>query len=165
MEKSKKYVMLAAILCAVSIIIMLAALMSPKTAVTGVFVPPEFERYAVAGEPEVPEKLGFIEPYMEGMSFRAGVCCNLPHNGNSADIYFTNNKENCVWLKLRISDENGNVLAETGLLRPGEYVKSVNFVALPKSGQKVVYRVMAYEPETYISRGYFTLKTIASVSE
>ena len=93
--------------------------------------------------------------------FRAAVCGNLVVNGDEADVYFTNKSESDVWLLLRVTDENGEVLAETGLVRAGEYVKTIRFEKVPTEGQKVLYKVMAYESETYLSRGYFTVRTEA----
>jgi hypothetical protein len=98
------------------------------------------------------------------MSFRAAICGNLIIRGVKADVYFTSKPENEVWLMLRIIDENGEVIAETGLLRPGEYVKTVCFKKLPLEGSKVSYKIMAYEPETYLSKGYIVMNTTAHVA-
>ena len=163
--KEKKYVMLAAALCAASIIAMIIALCAPRSAVVGEFIPPEFDASALVGEPSVPSELGYMEPYKEGMSFRAAVCGNLVVNGGEADVYFTNKSESDVWLLLRVTDENGEVLAETGLVRAGEYVKTIRFEKVPTEGQKVLYKVMAYEPETYLSMGYFTVRTEAHIGK
>ena len=56
-------------------------------------------------------------------------------------------------------DEDGEVLGETGLIRPGEYVQAVTFDAIPVSGTAISMKVMAYEPETYHSAGAVTLNT------
>jgi hypothetical protein len=157
--------MLAAFLCAASIISMVIALAIPKTAEKGEFVPPVFDTGATVGTPDVPDNMGYIEPYANGMSFRAAFCGEMLVRDGKADVYFTNKAENDVWLMLRITDESGDLLAQTGLVRSGEYVKSITFEKIPKDGQKVVYRVMAYEPETYYSKGYFTVKTVAHVAE
>ena len=107
----------------------------------------------------MPAELGYAEPYREGMEFCAGLCGVIAFDGGSADVYFTNKAENSVWLMLRITDESGNVLAETGLLRPGEYVRAVKFTQKPENGQRITCKIMAYEQETYYSKGYVTLKT------
>jgi len=160
-SKSKKYIALAALLCAASIVAMLIATNIHLKPIEGDFIPPEFEAEAVEGEPDVSKELGFIEPYAEGMTFHAGVCGELNIYGDTADIYFTNKKENEVWLMLRITDEQGKALAQTGILRPGEYVKTIKFQNVPANGQRVIYKIMAYEPETYFSMGYFKIKTLA----
>ena len=74
-------------------------------------------------------------------------------------MYLTNDEGNKVWLKLRILDEEDNILAETGLLKPNEYVKTVTFDKIPKSGANIKLKIMAYEPDTYYSAGAVTLNT------
>lgn len=93
------------------------------------FTPPPFEETAQSGMPDV------------------------------ADVYLTNDEGNKVWLKLRILDEEDNILAETGLLKPNEYVKTVTFDKIPKSGANIKLKIMAYEPDTYYSAGAVTLNT------
>ncbi|MBQ8447627.1 MAG: hypothetical protein IJX27_01690 [Clostridia bacterium] len=164
-RNEKMPLMLALLICFASIAAMVTALLIPKTPVAGEFTPPGFDVKAIYGTPDVPKELGYIEPYAEGMTFRAGFCGKLNISQGKADVYFTNKAENEVWLMLRITSESGEVLAETGILRPGEYVKTVSFDKLPKNGEKVIYRVMAYEPQTYYSMGYFKLSTVANVNE
>lgn len=164
MKASKKqngYIIFAVVFCVLCLAVMVVALITPKKAEQGDFTPPTFDSAAVSGEPDVPEGLGYAEPYRDGMEFRAGLCGNILLEGDTADVYLTNKAENTVWLMLRITDEEGNVLAQTGLIRPGEYVQTVKFTQKPENGQKLICRVMAYEPETYCSEGYFTLKTTA----
>ena len=160
-KKSKIYVTLSAVFCAICVIIMISVIITPQKAVQGDFTPPQFDSSAVSGEPSVPDNLGYISPYRNGMEFRASLCGNIIVNGETADVYFTNNRQNDVWLKLRITDENGNILAETGIIRPGEYVKSIQFTQKPENGQKIICKIMAYEKETYRSKGYFTISTTA----
>ena len=158
-KKHTKYIALAAILCAVCITIMIIALSLPSKTSQGNFIPPPFDASAVKGEPRIPDELGYAEPYREGMGFCSGLCGNIIIKGDMADIYFTNKAENEVWLMLRITDESGTLLAETGIIRPGEFVQSIKFRKNPENGQKIICKIMAYEPETYYSKGYFTLKT------
>ena len=76
------------------------------------------------------------------------------------DRYFTNPVENDVWMKLRILDSNEKIIAETGLIRPGEYVQSILFTTIPEDGNSVKLKVMAYEPNTYYSAGCVILNTV-----
>ena len=80
-------------------------------------------------------------------------------SGGAADVYFTNSSEQEIWLKLRVLDENSNILGETGLIKPGEYVKSVSIDADIPDGTAIKLKIMAYEPETYYSAGAVTLNT------
>jgi len=127
---------------------------------TAEFVPPPFEKNAVSGVPIVPGELGYGEIYRDGMEYRFSVCGNVTLNGNEATVFLTNSEENRVWLKLRILDQNGTILGETGILRPGEYVQSVSLSRKLAQGTSVVMKVMGYEPETYHSAGSVSLRTV-----
>lgn len=143
---------------AVLVVVMLAALCLTQNR-KAAFTPPPFEANAVAGTPDVPEELGYSSPYKEGMAYRFSVCGNVTAEGSNAVVYLTNPEENNVWLKLRVLDADGNILGETGLLRPGEYVRCAALSAVPPAGAAITLKVMAYEPETYYSAGSAALAT------
>lgn len=144
---------------AVVLIVMSAALVFGRKHKTTEFTPPPFDATAAAGVPTVPESLGYISPYQEGMGYRFSVCGNVVMEGSNAAVYLTNPEENDVWLKLRVLDENDNILGETGLIRPGEYVKDVALTGNLTAGTKIKLKIMGYEPETYFSAGSATLNT------
>lgn len=125
------------------------------------FVPPEFDSGAAVGAPSVPNDMGYLEVYKEGMSFNAFVCGEVNIKDGKADIYFTNPEKNTLWMKLRIFDENGKVIAETGLIKPNEYLKTVSFDTVPKNNSKITMKIMTYEPNTYYSGGAVSLNTVA----
>ena len=129
----------------------------------GEFVPPPFDPGAVVGTPEIetPEAIGYTE--LDAKAYKLSVCGLVKLVGDSADIYFTNPETNDVWLKIRVLDEKGNILGETGLIRPGEYVKSITFTEkVPKVGDKITMKIMGYQPETYYSAGAVNLGTVVS---
>ena len=95
------------------------------------------------------------------MGFSALVCGEIRAENGRADVYFTNEADNNVYLRLKITDSDSNVLAETGLIKPGEYVKSISFDKSPYSGQTIKMKIMAYEPDTFYSAGAVTLNTTA----
>lgn len=162
MKKNPKTNKTVSVLCgvfAVVLIVMSAALVFGRKHKTAEFTPPPFDPAAVAGVPEVPENLGYISPYQEGMGYRFSVCGNVMTEGNTATVYLTNHAENEVWLKLRVLDENDNILGETGLIRPGEYIKDVALTENLTAGTKIKLKIMGYEPETYFSAGSATLNT------
>ena len=162
MKKNPKTNKTVPVLCgvlAIALAVMAAALFFGGKQDTAEFTPPPFDATAVAGVPEVPENLGYISPYQEGMGYRSSVCGNVIMEGNNAAVYLTNPGENEVWLKLRVLDENDNILGETGLIRPGEYVKDVALTENLTAGTKIKLKIMGYEPETYFSAGSATLNT------
>lgn len=158
--KNKRYIFpLAAVLCLVSLIVMAVALCNPKTE-QGDFTPPPFDTAAVVGVPAVPDGLGWQE--LDAKAYTVGVCGKFVTDGNTADVWLYNPDSNSVWLKVRVLDGKGNILGETGLIRPGEYVQSVALDTVPKSGTAITLKLMAYEPETYHSAGAVELNTTAS---
>ena len=157
-NQAKKWaVPVLVIVCLLCLAMMAAVLVYTQSPAQGEFTPPPFEESAVSGIPDVPEELGWQE--LDAQAFQVGVCGAVLLEGNRADIWLTNPESNTVWLKLRILDEDGEILGETGLIRPGEYVQSVTFDTVPASGATISMKVMAYEPETYHSAGAVTLNT------
>ena len=147
-------------LTTIALIVMVIALCIPKEPEKGEFVPPAFDSAAVAGMPEVPDGLGYSSPYQEGMGYRFSVCGNVKLEGKNAIVYLTNDSENEVYIKLRILDETGSILGETGLLKPGEYVRAVELDEVLTSGTKIALKIMSYEPDTYMSAGSAVLNTM-----
>ena len=60
-------------------------------------------------------------------------------------------------------DRKGDILAETGLIKPGEYLPEITFDSLPDDGEKIILRLMSYQPDTYYSGGSVTLTTVAQI--
>ena len=162
-QAQKWAVPVLAAICLLCLAMMAAVLVYTQSPAQGEFTPPPFEESAVSGIPEVPEELGWQE--LDAQVFRVSVCGAVVLEGNRADVWLTNPESNTVWLKLRIMDENGTVLGETGLIRPGEYVQAVTFDTIPVSGTAISMKVMAYEPETYHSAGAVTLNTVVQVED
>ncbi len=127
------------------------------------FVPPAFDENAVVGEPNIAEgEKGYGVLDAKGV-YKVGVCGVVSVVDGKADVWFTNPAENTVWLKLRVQNkQTGEILGETGLIKPGEYVQSITFFEAPAKGTAIVLRVMSYEPDTYYSKGEVTLNTVAS---
>ena len=127
------------------------------------FVPPAFDATAAVGAPAIAEgEKGYGVLDARGV-YKVGVCGMVVMDGDKADVWFTNPAENAVWLKLRVHNKKtGEILGETGLIKPGEYVQTVTFITAPAKGDEIVLRVMSYEPDTYYSKGEVTLNTVVS---
>lgn len=165
-KKNKKVSVLLPVLAVCFVLAlagMVAALCRPGEQAP--FSPPPFEPAAVQGKPEVPEGLGYSSPYKEGMSYRFSVCGNVTMEGTGAVVYLTNPAGNAVWLKVRVLDAEGNLLGESGLLRPGEYVRTVTLERSPAPGTRIKLKVMGYMPETYRSAGTLVLNTAIGTAE
>ena len=159
-QKNDLSVTLLGTLLLVMVVVMIVALTLPKEPQRGEFVPPAFEANAVSGTPEVPDGLGYSAPFQEGMAYRFAVCGNVTIEDGRALVYFTNPAENDAWIKLRIYDEYGAALGETGLLKPGEYVQYLSLTKDLKTGTSVRLKIMGYEPDTYLSMGSVSLNTV-----
>ena len=156
-QPSPRVMAVAAAVCLTALIAMAVCL--GLRARPAKFVPPPFDPAAVAGEPNVPEGLGWSEVYQTGMSFRASVCGLFRAENGAADVYLYSDPVNQVWLKLRVLNEQGDILGETGLIKPGEYVQSVALTVLPTEGEEITLKIMSYQPETYYSQGSISVLT------
>lgn len=148
-------------ICLAAVLVMVWALTRGAGKEAAGFTPPPFEENARQGEPEeseVLEALGY--GWLDVKEYRTAVCGAPVVRDGKAILYLTNPASNMVWLKVRILDENGQMLGESGLLRPGEYVEEVGLSTVPKEGAAVQLRIMAYEPETYHSAGAVSLNTV-----
>lgn len=157
MVKNNKLLLVLSLACAVAVVVMIICLCIPKKADQKPFVAPPFDDNAISGEPSVSEGLGYNILYREGMSFKVGACGVVNVVDGRAEIYLTNLSENTVWLKARFYDSKGNVLGESGLIKPGEYLESVELKTIPKESEKITIKVMSYEPDTYKSLGRINL--------
>lgn len=162
-NKAGKAVPILGAVLAVLAVVMIVALCLPKST-TEAFTPPPFDGNAVSGVPEVAAELGYSSPYKEGMSYRFSICGNVTLEGSDAVVYLTNPAENNVWLKVRILDADGKALGDSGIIKPGEYVRSVSLSSVPAAGTKIKLKIMGYEPDTYHSAGSATLNTAIGVA-
>ena len=93
MKKNPKTNKTVPVLCgvlAIALAVMAAALVFGRKHKTAEFAPPLFDATAVAGVPEVPENLGYISPYRDGMGYRFSLCGNVVMEGSNAAVYLTN---------------------------------------------------------------------------
>ena len=128
------------------------------------FVPPSFEQTAVVGTPtDVDPSLNYQTFSVED-KMTVGMCGNLTlEEDNTVDIYFTSDATNPFWAKVRLLDEDGNILGESGLIRAGEYVPSVTLTNPPKKSAMVIAKILTYEEDTYYSQGSVTAQVMLNV--
>lgn len=162
MKNKNKFIIILAVLCVITSAVMTVSLINTNTK-DSKFIPPEFDSSALTDFPNIPANLGWSELSQTGMNYSVGICGNIVSVQNSSDVYFTNTATNTVWLKLRIIDLNGEIISETGLIKPGEYIKTILFNRDITETEKVKIKIMAYEPETYYSEGSVVLNTSIQV--
>lgn len=157
-KQLKNLLYFTAFLCALCLAVMTFSLCVSKVE-RGEFTPPPFDANAVNGTPEVDASLGYGEIYREEMGFSVWLCGSVTMEGKNARLYFTNPDGNTVWLKARIMDAEGNILGESGILKPGSYVEHVTLASEPCEGTNISVKIMAYRAETYHSEGAIVLNT------
>lgn len=120
---------------------------------SGRYIPPSFEKSASSGVPTPPNEMGYSVTTINN-EYRVGLCGKLTESNSNVNVYFTNVETNSVLLKLVILDESNAILAETGIIKPGQYIEYVHLNnTLEASETPVTLKVMAYESDTYLSAG------------
>ena len=125
------------------------------------FEPPAFDASALSGEPEV------AYPDMYGtLSLNDEVTVSLYSAPIVADdfalVCFAADAGNTAWVRLRLLDAKGNILGESGLLRPGEYVESIALATQPDRPEAIA-KILTYEPDTYYSLGSATAQIMLQI--
>lgn len=129
------------------------------------FIPPELEKNVEAGIPvHIDESLDYRELNVSD-ELTISLCGNLAVNQDYVDIYFTSNKENKVLSKIKLLDEDGTLIGESGLIKPDEYLKSIQLIETPKESKNVIAKVLTYEPDTFYSEGTVNVQLYLDVNE
>lgn len=157
MTRRRRTAKLAALYAAIVLLGTVAALVSYKAFRPTALTHPDFEEAAVVGAPQVDERYGYSTLQVaEGYDV---MLCGVPANdGQTVELNLTNPSSNTVWFRAEVLDDEGDVIAETGVLRQGEYLPSVTLAEpLAERETAVTVRVVAYEPDTWQSRGNVNL--------
>ena len=118
---------------------------------------PDVDAAAVSGTPEVAPEYGYSTLTVEE-DYQVLLCGVPANDGQTVDFYLTNPQDNGVWFRAEVLDADGNLLASTGVLRPGEYLPSITLSdPLTERETAVTVRIVAYEPDTWRSRGNVNL--------
>ena len=127
------------------------------------FTPPPFDKAAVSGMPEVEDQsLGYgVLALKEG--FVMYVCGNPVVEDGKAVVYFTAEGANTVWVRLILMTEDGEQLGSSGLLKAGEYVRTIELSREINEDMPIVMKFLSYEPDTYYSQGSANVNTILRV--
>lgn len=151
-QKTILFVMAVILIVMVCTAVYLAVFWGPST-VRGEFVPPDFDPAAITGVPEnIPSEQGYCTLTLSA-EVAVLLCANIHIENNAAQVYFTSKEGNVGWLKIKLIDAEGNLLGESGLLRPGEFIPSVTLTEVPSAATLAQIKILIYEPETYLSLG------------
>ena len=117
------------------------------------FVPPEADANALSGYPTVIDEYAQYQNIRMNEDFAFSMAlCPLYVNGK-AEVYFANSKDSKAYGLIKLYDSDGNLIGESGLVKPGKYVQSVEISLVPKRDTEISVRVLSYEPKTYYSLG------------
>ena len=114
------------------------------------FIPPGFDANAQLGVPTVPEQWPYGTAQLGEYELSLTTLVQL--KDRDAYLYLTNASSNDVWMKVRVFDASENVIGESGIIKPNEYLEKVTLERMPKDS-KIIVKVMCYEPDTYHSKG------------
>ncbi|MBP3936350.1 MAG: hypothetical protein IK954_02050 [Clostridia bacterium] len=164
MSKAQITLLSALALLLAAIIAMIAVVATRPEPSTG-FTPPPFDAGALVGEPsDIPAELNYQKVKLSE-EFAVGLCGNLTATDGCVDLYLTAASQNTVWVRVLLLDESGSEIGSTGLVKPGEYVRSVKLDAVPSQKTTVTAKILSYQPETYYSMGSASAKIILNISE
>jgi len=154
MKDKKKIIILSFVLL---ILIIIIILLSINIKNKSTFVKPEFDSSVLT---EIPESIDYKDSTLN-ISENYDVYINgLPKvEDDNLIIDFISLKENNVWIKIRVLDETEKVIAESGLVKPGEYLRSINLSKQKQKNDKIIYMIIGYEIDTYLSAGTIKLNT------
>lgn len=124
------------------------------------FTPPKFEKKAENfSEEEIKEKKYNV--LNAGDGYQVGICGEPEEKDGKVMVCFVNLPENTVWLQLRILNQNGEQIAKSGIIKPGQWLKEIKLEhPLNQEKMSITMEVRGYEPDTYYSAGKLSLKTI-----
>ena len=153
-QKNKILLPIMVAICIIAIAVMIFALTTkaPK------FLPPAFDSAAVKGTPTVSDDLGYTKLEAEP-GYVLYACGKLAVTNDSVDIYLTSPDTNTVWVRAQLLDRDENVIGETGVIKPGEYVQSLILNKIPQASEDVTIKIIGYEPDTWKSMGNINLNT------
>jgi hypothetical protein len=157
MDKQQKNIFAAVLaVLAVALTVCAVLILQPPD-----FVPPPFDSTAVEGMPPVTEGFVTMKNDAKG-SIVWGMNSTVTCKDLAAEIYFTSKDTNRAWLLVKLYGEDGALLGESGLICPGEYVKSIA-LSSPPHGATVTAVIYFYEPDTYYSLGSVNVNANLSV--
>ncbi len=121
------------------------------------FHAPEHEEGAAKGNPSGSHAGHYEElPVRDG--YVVGIDTSPLYHDGSLYLHVANRKDNTVWLMAQVYKEEEQI-AKTGIFYPDEYVKKIPCSQKLSAGDKLLIRVLAYEPDTYHSEGVAQIST------
>ena len=159
MEKIHKIILgvLSGILIVGIIVTVIVAVMGGNS---NKFTPPPFDKAAVSGMPEIEDESLAYSALALKEGFIMNACANPVVENGEAIVYFTSDANNTVWVRLMLFTVDGEQLGSTGLLRAGEYVRSIALTHEITEDTPIIMKFLSYEPKTYYSQGSVDINVV-----
>lgn len=124
------------------------------------FRAPKHEASAAEGIPS-PKNVQHYEelPVREG--YAVGVDTSPLYRDGKLYLNVANRKSNTVWLLVQVYMED-ELIAKTGIFYPNEYVEKLSCSKKLSANDKVLIKILAYEPDTYHSEGVAQISTVVA---
>ena len=161
-KNNKRLIAVLTTICCISVLLMIVSLIATSTTEIAEFTPPNFDINAINDKPDIDEDSGWGKIWQEGMGYHFYFNGKLKLNDQTVDAYFYNPPENNCYLKIRVFNVQGNIIYESGLIRPGEYLKTIKFASYVSANENISIKIMSYNPENYTSMGSVILNTSIS---
>jgi hypothetical protein len=126
------------------------------------YVPHPHAKNTVVGVPEPEEHMNFSVTDADGRFEFGTVGTVFRQHDGSVKLYLTNFESNDAYLMCEIVDvANETVLYRSGLVRPGEYLQSIEpLVEIKNEATPIHIHVYALGLEDYVSVGAVTLENV-----
>jgi len=153
MKKNKFVIILVGVLfILISIIILLFVSIERKNK----FIEPAFDKNVSAIPKDIIYEPSVIE-VSEGYNIYIDAVPSI--KDNKLVVNFISLETNNIWIKIRLLNENEGIVGESGLVKPGEYLKSIILDKKINNNDKIIYEIIGYEIDSYLSAGTIKLNT------
>ena len=153
MKKNKITIILSIILL---ILIMIIILLMVSIRNKSTFKKPEFDKNAIE---TIPSDLEYQKKILN-VTDNYSIYINPEPviKNNSIILNLISLETNNILVKVRILNKD-KIVAETGLIKPGQYLEKVKLDEELNVGDEIVYIIMGYEKDSYLSAGSVKLNT------
>lgn len=153
MKKNKVTIVLSLVLL---ILIMIIVFLIINIKNKSTFKKPDFDKNAIETIPTSLDYQNKIINVTDNYSLYVEPSPTI--KDNDLIINLISLETNNILIKIRVLN-NDKVVAETGLVKPGQYLKKVKLKKKLNVDDEIIYVVMGYEKNTYLSAGTIKLNT------
>lgn len=160
MEKSQKILLsvLAVVFVGIIATCVVVSVKSDGSEQIADFSAPTFDTNVVLAENlDIPESANYKSLFIKE-GFKISMASTVNITNNLAEIHFTSEADNAVWLKLVLLTTDGKRLGESGLIEAGKHLKQIEINNLSSNNDEIIVKILSYEPNTYYSLGTAQVK-------